>query len=145
MSNTPFVIERTYSASVERVWSALTDKNKMKQWYFDIADFKPEAGFEFQFTGTDHDCVEYVHLCVVKEVIPNKKLSHTWRYKDVEGDSLVTWELFEDGPNTRVKLTHEGLETFPPMKAFARENFAEGWTEIVGKLLKNYVEDTTNN
>ena len=51
MTNEPFVIERTYNATIEKVWNAITNKNEMKQWYFDLAAFKPEVGFEFTFTG----------------------------------------------------------------------------------------------
>jgi len=43
------VIERTFNAPVERVWKALTDVEQMRQWYFDLKEFKPEVGFEFQF------------------------------------------------------------------------------------------------
>lgn len=144
MKNEPFVIERTLNAPVEKVWTAITDKDKMKQWYFDIPDFKPEVGFEFRFIGQDHDCKEYLHICKITEVIPNKKLVHSWRYEGYEGNSFVTWELFEEGDMTKVKLTHEGLETFPAnIKAFAKENFAEGWTEIVGTLLREFTEQDT--
>jgi len=139
MSAQPFVIDRIYNAPVERVWQAITDNNQMKQWYFDIPDFKPEVGFEFTFDGGSEGKI-YVHLCRVIEVIEGKKLSHTWRYKDYEGDSVVTWELFPEGDKTRLVLTHTGLETFPPLKDFARESFAAGWTEIVGRMLKEYVE-----
>ena len=136
----PFVIERIVNAPVEKVWAAITDKDLMKQWYFDIPAFKPEVGCEFSFVGQDHDCVEWVHLCRVTEVIVNEKLSHTWRYEGQPGDSEVTWELFDEGDSTRVKLTHTGLETFPPIKAMARENFVAGWTEIVGSMLPKFVE-----
>lgn len=51
MKNAPFVIEKIYTARVSKVWKAITDKEQMKQWYFDIANFKPEVGFEFQFSG----------------------------------------------------------------------------------------------
>ena len=51
MNNEPFVIERTYNAPVEKVWKAITDNDLMKQWYFKIAAFKPEVGFEFSFDG----------------------------------------------------------------------------------------------
>jgi uncharacterized protein YndB with AHSA1/START domain len=125
------------------VWQAITDKEQMKHWYFDMPDFEPVAGTEFSFVGTDHDCKDWVHLCRVTEVVPLKKLSHTWRYEGVAGESTVTWELFEEGTNTRVKLTHAGLETFPPVKTFARESFAEGWTYIVGEALKDEVEMQT--
>jgi len=139
METAPFVIERTYNAPAERVWQAITDKDKMKEWYFDLKEFKPEVGFEFEFEGGPPEKT-YLHLCRVTEVIPGKKLTHSWRYDGYEGDSFVTWEIFSEGDQTRVKLTHAGLETFPPIADFAKENFQMGWTEIVGKMLKEYVE-----
>ena len=33
------IVERTFDAPVERVWTALTDVNEMAQWYFDINEF----------------------------------------------------------------------------------------------------------
>lgn len=140
MATQPFVIERTYQAPVDSVWQALTDKDKMKQWYFDIAAFKAEVGFEFQFTASDGK-VDFVHLCKVTDVIPGKKLAYTWTYKDYPGSSKVTFELFGEGDKTRVKLTHAGLETFPQTDpSFAKENFEKGWTAIIGTNLKNFVE-----
>ncbi len=52
MHTFPFTIERIYNALIEKVWQAITDKDQMKQWYFDIAGFKPEVGFEFSFSGS---------------------------------------------------------------------------------------------
>ena len=43
MTNEPFVIERVFNAPPEKVWKAITDKNAMKQWYFDIAEFELRA------------------------------------------------------------------------------------------------------
>jgi uncharacterized protein YndB with AHSA1/START domain len=133
------VIERTFNAPVERVWKALTDVKQMRQWYFDLKEFKPEVGFEFQFV-VEHEGTTYDHRCKITEVVPQKKLAYTWRYEGHEGDSLVTFELFADGDKTRLKLTHEGLETFPKTPAYARENFEKGWTEIIGSELKQFVE-----
>jgi uncharacterized protein YndB with AHSA1/START domain len=142
MNTQPFVIERVYDAPVDAVWSALTDKDKMKEWYFDIASFKPEVGFEFQFPASNEGRT-YVHLCKITEVIPGKKLSYSWRYSDYPGNSVVSFELFAEGKKTRLKLTHTGLETFPrDSKDFARESFAAGWTYIVDKSLGNYLEKT---
>ena len=140
MNNEPFVIERTYNAPVNKVWKALTDRDLMQQWYFNIAAFKPEVGFEFTFDGGSKEKT-YTHLCKVLEVVPNKKLSYSWRYKDYEGNSVVTFELFDEGEKTRLKLTHTGLETFPQVsKDFAKESFAQGWTYITGTSLKNFLE-----
>lgn len=35
--------EETYGAPLEKVWNAITDKDRMRQWYFDIPDFKGEG------------------------------------------------------------------------------------------------------
>ncbi|TAK53156.1 MAG: SRPBCC domain-containing protein [Bacteroidetes bacterium] len=140
MNNEPFVIERTFNAPVSKVWKAITDKSEMKQWYFDLAEFKPEVGFEFQFRGGTEEC-QYLHLCKITEVISGKKLTYSWRYDGYEGISFVTFELFAEGDRTKVKLTHAGLETFPASnKDFAKGNFVEGWTAIIGTSLKEYVE-----
>ena len=43
MSNAPFVIEKVYNAPASKVWKAITDVKDMKQWYFDLPDFKAEV------------------------------------------------------------------------------------------------------
>ena len=141
MNAEPFVIERTLNAPVGKVWKAITDRDQMEKWYFNIAEFKPEVGFEFSFMGGNEDN-RYRHLCRITEVIPNRKLQYSWRYDGFEGLSHVTFELFPEGEAaTRIKLTHEGLETFPADDHnFARENFVEGWTYIIGKSIKEFVE-----
>src|ERR1700704_3942350 len=116
------VIERTFNAPVARVWKALTNADEMRCWYFDLKEFKSEVGFEFEFT-VEHEGMRYHHLCKITDVIPQKKIAYTWRYKGYQGNSLVTVELFADGDKTRLKLTHEGLETFPKTPSFARKNF----------------------
>jgi hypothetical protein len=54
----------------------------MKQWYFDIKTFKPEVGFDCGFyEGTEEK--QWLHLCKIVEVIPQRKLSYA-------GDMMVT-------------------------------------------------------
>ena len=136
----PIVKEVVIAASVSRVWKAITDKNDMKQWYFDIPAFKLEVGFEFEFEGCNEDRV-YRHLCIVKEVVENKKFSYSWRYDGYAGDSLVTFELFEEGDKTRLKLTHTGIENFESESPdFAKENFNQGWTDLIHVSIKEFIE-----
>jgi uncharacterized protein YndB with AHSA1/START domain len=114
----------------------------MKKWYFDIPAFKATVGHKFEFTAGD-DKTKYRHLCKVTEVVTEKKLSYTWTYEGFNVDSIVTFELFEAGGNstTRIRLTHQGVEKFPTNDPnFKRQSFEAGWTEIVGKSLKQYVE-----
>ena len=141
MKNEPLIVERTFNAPVKKVWEALTDKAKMKRWYFDVSGFKPEVGFTFSFTGEDGE-KKFIHHCRVTEVIEGKKLSYTWKYEGYEGESLLTFELTPDGDKTKLTLTHAGLETFPQhLKSFARESFAGGWDQIINTSLKNYLEN----
>jgi uncharacterized protein YndB with AHSA1/START domain len=139
MNNQPLVVERTYDAPVSRVWQAITNIEQMRQWYFDIADFRPELGFEFQFSGCS-DNEEFIHHCRVTAVIPEKKISHTWVYEGHEGSSEVTWELFPEGDKTKLVLTHTGLESFPNKPDFAVSSFSAGWNDILGRSLKEFVE-----
>lgn len=139
MSAEPFVIERIYNAPINKVWEAITSVEKMREWYFNIPDFKPEVGFEFEFTAGDK-IKQYRHLCRVTRVVAGSTIAYTWKYDEYEGESEVTWELFPEGDGTRLKLTHTGLETFPDLPSFKRESFAGGWTHITGISLKEHVE-----
>jgi uncharacterized protein YndB with AHSA1/START domain len=141
MNKNPFIIERTYNAPVERVWKAITNKDDMKQWYFDLKEFKPEVGFKFQFIGQGKDgSKNFVHLCEITEVVPQKKLAYSWRYEGFPGNSFVTFELFTEGSKTRLKLSHQGLDSFPSDPDFAYQNFVEGWTYITGTSLANFLQ-----
>jgi len=140
-SSEAIVIERILNAPVAKVWKALTDVDQMRQWYFDLKEFKPKVGFEFEFV-VEHEGNSYHHLCKVTDVVPQKKIAYTWRYKGEPGDSLVTSELFAEGDKMRLKLTHSGIETFPKTPAYARKNFEAGWTAIIGTELKKFVETT---
>jgi uncharacterized protein YndB with AHSA1/START domain len=139
MQNEPLVIEYTYNAPVHIVWNAISNKDEMKKWGFDLGEFKPEPGFEFSFLAGG-ERKDYLHVCRVTEAIPGKKLSYTWRYDGYEGDSEVSFELFPEGDKTKLRLTHKGLETFPLGLAFKKENFVTGWTQKLNVSLKDFLE-----
>jgi uncharacterized protein YndB with AHSA1/START domain len=136
----PFVIERVFDAPIERVWQALTNKEEIKHWSFDIPDFEPEEGYEFTFLG-EHEGVRFVHYCRISEVIEEKKLAYSWRYENVRGVTYVTWELFPEGRKTRLRLTHEGLENIAHAgHHYFRDNFVAGWNEIIGRNLMSWLQ-----
>jgi uncharacterized protein YndB with AHSA1/START domain len=140
---TPIVIERVFDASAETIWKAITDRDTMSEWYFDLKEFRPEVGFEFRFTGGPSDDRQYLHICRIAEVVQEKRLAYSWRYDGYPGNSLVSFELFPEGSQTRVRLMHEGLHTFPADNPdLSKENFVEGWTAIIGTSLKEFLEAT---
>ncbi len=151
MNNDVFTIEHTYNAPIEKVWKAISDKNEMKKWYFDLREFKTEVGFEFRFTGGPSPDRQYLHICVITEVIPNKKLTYSWRFDGYPGNSFVTFELFTENARpdelfgrvkTKLKFTHAGIESFAVSKNpdLDAKNFPEGWNHIIGTALKKFVE-----
>ena len=145
MRNEAYRIEQIYQTATPLVWKAITDKDEMKLWYFDLPEFMPEVGCEFRFTGGPAEDRQYKHICRVVEVIPNQKIAYTWQYDGYPGSSLVTFELSDEGEQTRLLLTHKGLETFPADNPdFAKKNFGEGWTWIIGTSLKEFLENKNN-
>lgn len=140
MNTSPIVKEVLVSASPGKVWKAITNKDDMKVWYFDLEDFKPEVGFEFQFYGETPE-KKYLHLCKVTEVINHEKICYTWSYMGYEGESLITFEVIPEGDKTRLRLTHEGVHNFPSdNKDLKKENFIGGWEAIVCESFKHFVE-----
>ena len=135
----PIVKEVLLNAPVASVWKAITDKNEMKKWYFDLPEFEPRTGATFQFYG-ENEGRKFLHLCEVKEVIVNKKISYTWSYEGQNIETLVSFELIPEGEQTRLKLTHSGLEKLPQDRDFSKNNFDQSWTEIIQKSLKEYIE-----
>jgi uncharacterized protein YndB with AHSA1/START domain len=141
MKTDPLVIERTYDAPIDKVWSALTNNDELQKWYFKLEEFKPEVGFKFDFLGGPDEGPQYLHLCEITELVEGKKIAYTWRYDNYPGNSTVRWELFDKGEQTLLRLTHEGVHTFAENgKDFAKESFQGGWTYFVHTALKDYLE-----
>ena len=142
MENEPIIIERVYNAPVERVWHAITDLEQMRQWYFPtLTEFEPEIGFETMFNVENSGKV-FPHIWKIKEVIRNKKISYEWEFGGYPGDSLVSFELFNEDSKTRIVLTHDKVETFRGYvhPDLAKENFVQGWTYFIGTALRAFVE-----
>jgi uncharacterized protein YndB with AHSA1/START domain len=134
-------LERVYQVTPELLWEALTDKAQMKKWYFNVDDFRPEKGFQFSFEGTTKTGEIKIHRCVVTEVIPMKRLQHTWEYDGHPGHSVLTWELIPEGSATRVRLIHEGLDSIAQNgPGFQPENFEQGWTYFLDEALPRYLK-----
>lgn len=135
------IVEGIYNVSSDKVWSAITNLDEMRNWYFQLEDFKPKVGFKFDFLGGPENGKQYLHLCEVIEVDEGKKIVYTWRYDNYPGNSSVSWELLDKGDTTLVKLTHTGLETFAGLGAeFEKTSFNEGWNYFLHKALKGYLE-----
>ncbi|MDD4971247.1 MAG: SRPBCC domain-containing protein [Paludibacter sp.] len=137
----PLIIEQTYSASINKVWNAITDENQMRKWYFDtMKSFKPVVGFETEFNVPSNG-KDYLHIWKVTEVVPEKKITYNWKFGGYPGESLVSFEILKENNLTKIKLMEVGIESFPQNNPdFTRESWTEGWNYFICKRLKEYLE-----
>jgi uncharacterized protein YndB with AHSA1/START domain len=133
------VMRRTFNAPVASVFRAWSDPSWAKRWSW---------GPEFETVSIDLDCQpggtwrQHVHDArtgenwffdgVFHEVVPNKKLVHTFHFTSDRGydepASLVTIEFTERGTSTDVVLTHTRLA-----ESKVKET-TTGWTEIFAAM-----------
>ncbi len=141
MNIKPLIIESVYDVSVEKVWEALTQNEQLKEWYFQLDEFKPKFGFKFDFIGGTDEGPRYLHFCEIVDVVAHHQITYTWKYDNYPGNSTVKWEIFPTDKGTRVQLTHTGIESFEENgKDFTRESFKAGWTYFLHEALKKFLE-----
>lgn len=118
-----------YNQSPEEVWEYLTNAELLAKWLMDN-DFKPVDGPEFQFrtkpmVNFGFDGIVY---CKVLEIVPQKKLSYTWKGGPGDGtttlDTVVTWTLHKKDNGTELHLLHTGFKEQNAMIFSIMEN---GW------------------
>ncbi|WP_298315813.1 SRPBCC domain-containing protein [uncultured Aquimarina sp.] len=138
----PITVQETFTATVDKVWKAITEVKEMRLWFFDnIESFKPEIGFQTQFLVRVENR-KYTHRWKVIEVIPDKKISYTWSYKEYTGDAFVTFELLEKQKEITLKLSLTITEDFPSdIPEFTRDSCQQGWNYFIGERLREYLEN----
>jgi uncharacterized protein YndB with AHSA1/START domain len=124
-------LERLLDAPMETVWRYLTEADLRREWFMGGTDATPGSAFELV---TDHDNlssddVPYpeAHECyrgmVWKEKVlrfePPSLLETTFQGGK---NGSVTYELFEQGPLTRLILTHRGI-----VSGTGAHDFGGGW------------------
>ncbi len=137
----PIIVEQAFDVSKETLWKAITERDQMIKWFFDnIPEFKAEVGFETQFNVNAGER-DFLHLWKITEAIPEQKVVYDWRYPNIPGIGKVTFEVFAEGEGSRLRLTNEGLESFPKdVPEFTRESCEGGWKYFIQGNLKNYLE-----
>jgi uncharacterized protein YndB with AHSA1/START domain len=109
MARSTFVHVAYIRTTPERLWSALTDSQVMKQYWFGVrCECLWTAGSSWKLfypDGRNTDSGEIV------EAEPPRRLVIRWRHQEnpdlkAEGDSLCAMELVPSGPAVRLSLSH---------------------------------------
>lgn len=143
----PIVITQEFNVPVNRVWDAITNKEEMIKWYFEmIPAFEPVVGFETSFNVITPENKNYLHVWKVTEVIPMKKIVYNWKYKGYTGDSFVVWELTSNNNKTILNFSCHGANSFPQDNPdFTRESCTNGWIYFINQRLKEFLEKNNGN
>jgi uncharacterized protein YndB with AHSA1/START domain len=110
--------ERRLAGSVAAVWSALVEPEALKRWLQAEATVDPEPGGRF------HLILGGGSSPMKGEILrwePPRVLEYTWPEATAGAGSVVRFEVFDDGPGTRLVLTH----ILPQGGDLA--DFASGW------------------
>lgn len=98
--------DREYDVPAARVWSALTDPDRLGRWLGPVRSGTIGAGGVFELTMND-DPVE-IARCTVREFTPGRCLEFDWDYTG-ERASQVRFELIPTATGTRLVLEHRRL------------------------------------
>ncbi|HTV70324.1 MAG TPA: SRPBCC family protein [Rhizobiaceae bacterium] len=139
-------IERLLPGPVERIWSYLTDSEKRRKWLA-AGEMAPYAGGTVdhlfrhpelsseptpeRYKGFDDSPTMHGE---VTEYDPPRRLAYTWPGDN--GSSEVTFELFPEGRNVLLVLTHRRLA------ADVIVSVATGWDSHLGILIDVLNGDT---
>lgn len=86
----PIILEIETSASAEELWAALTEPDRVAEWFTDASPLG-EVGDPYRLDFGDGSVVEGV----IREIDPGRRFAHTWVWVDAlpRQETLVTWSV----------------------------------------------------
>lgn len=134
-----YVVRRKISIDAEpsEVWSALTNPEKTKQYFFNCEVFSDwEVGSEIVFTGTMFLIRKIEMKGQIVKIEPNKLLKYTLSNDDDDPDnfSTVTDELTYENGETVVSISDDVGQGKGAKERYERSE--KGWDKILEGLKK---------
>ena len=132
MARSTFVYVTYIRTTPEKLWSALTDAEYMKQYWFGThceSQWTAGSSWKMVSAGQITDAGEIV------EAEPPRRLVIRWQHQKrpelkAEGDSLCTMELETSGTAVKLTLTHT-IERDPSKLI---EAVSGGWPKVISNL-----------
>ena len=129
-------LNRVINAPVEAVYAAWTEPEMLRRWLAPgnarvvraVAEVTVGGAFLVEMRGADGR--RWLTRGVYREVVPNRRLVHTWRWEGSEVETLVTVEFEREGSGqTRLTLTQSRFA-----KDEARDGHELSWSRCLVKL-----------
>lgn len=144
-----FVVDRTYAASVGRVYGAFADPQIKKQWWDDddiekdaehVIDFRI-GGRESMSGSLPDGSATFTFDAVYQDIVPDSRFVYSYEMT-MNGQrisvSVATFEFYAEGSGTRLILTEQGAYLDGLDTSAQRE---EG-TRALLEMLATYLEGT---
>ena len=93
------VREVIFEAPAEEVWEALTDPDRLEEWFANDVEFDPEQGGTFRWDNGE------VRHAIVEELESGRRLALRWWDPARPEESEVTFTLDETEEGTRLVVT----------------------------------------
>lgn len=137
----PIVVETQLSGTRQQVWEAITEHDKMIEWYFDnIPSFEPMVGFNTQFP-VHSESRTFTHIWHVTKVVPRQLITYHWTFTEYPGEGKVSFEILDNGDAVKLRLTNIVVKDFPQdVPEFKRQSCIDGWNFFIKDRLKNYLQ-----
>jgi uncharacterized protein YndB with AHSA1/START domain len=133
MTRSTFVYVTYIRTTPEKLWSALTDAQFMKQYWFGMhCESSWTAGSPWKLVSGDGEIYDAGEIV---EAEPPKRLVIRWQHQKnpelkADGASLCTMELEQDGKAVKLSITHT-VEREPSKLI---EAVSGGWPKVISNL-----------
>ena len=133
MARSTFVYVTYIRTTQDRLWSALTDVEFMKQYWFGMhCESRWTAGSPWKMVSGDGLITDAGEIL---EAEPPRRLVIRWQHQNrpelkAEGDSLCTMELEPNGTAVKLSITH----TIERERSKLLEAVSGGWPKVISNL-----------
>jgi uncharacterized protein YndB with AHSA1/START domain len=133
MARSTFLYVSYIRTTPEKLWTALTDPEFMKQYWFGMrceSEWTPGSSWQLiSGKGEVYDAGEIV------EADPPRRLVIRWQHQNrpelkAEGDSICTMELEPSGSAVKLSITH----TIERERSKLLEAVSGGWPKVISNL-----------
>lgn len=140
MENIEFMLD--IDSPKEKVWESLTDQQKFRKWWGE-KNLKIQAKMdgEFEESRTNKEGTVIFTRGTVITVVPNHRLSFTWKKDDWDGETLVTFYLLPQNKRTKLYFLHSEWNNLSvKIREEQKSVLQEKWKEKLANL-KYFLEN----
>ena len=139
MENIEFMLD--IDTPKEKVWEVLTHQQEFRKWWGG-KNLKIQATMngEFEESQINKDGTILYTRGTVITVVPNHRLSITWKEDDWDGETLVTFYLLPQNERTKLYFLHSEWNNLSvKIREKQKSALRERWKEKLATL-KSFVE-----